>query len=186
MHAAEAMALRAAYDGASTILEYGSGGSTVLAGEMPGKTVFSVESDRDWHDMMQRWFVKAPPEATVHLHHADVGPTESWGMPKNARAIRRWPDYALGVWDRVDFLHPDVVLIDGRFRVACLLTTAYRITRPVIALFDDYAPRPGYHRVEELLKPVATIGRMARFELAPQPFPVDRMSWILKFYTRPA
>jgi hypothetical protein len=35
------------YEAAGTILEYGSGGSTVLAAEL-GRTVFSVESDKAW------------------------------------------------------------------------------------------------------------------------------------------
>ena len=50
---AEAEALRAAYAIADVILEYGSGGSTALAAEMPGKTVFSVESDAAWLAGMQ-------------------------------------------------------------------------------------------------------------------------------------
>jgi hypothetical protein len=38
--------VRETYAQAQVILEYGSGGSTVLASEMAGKTVFSVESDK--------------------------------------------------------------------------------------------------------------------------------------------
>ena len=52
----EAEALKEAYAGADTILEYGSGGSTVVAAERPGTLVTSVESDRGWARMMRRWF----------------------------------------------------------------------------------------------------------------------------------
>lgn len=182
----EASVLRAAYNDASTILEYGSGGSTVLAAGMPGKRVLAVESDRRWTARMNAWFAANPPEAELSLHHVDIGPTKEWGMPVDDRAIRRFPDYALSVWDRSDFRHPDVVLIDGRFRVGCLLITAFRITRPVTALFDDYVPRAVYHRVEEMLGPAAIIGRMARFDLVPQAMPMDRLAWIMKYLTRPA
>ena len=41
------------YIKAKVILEYGSGGSTVLASEMPGKTIYSVESSRVWTKMMR-------------------------------------------------------------------------------------------------------------------------------------
>ena len=44
---AEAALLRETYDRAGVILEYGSGGSTVLAAEQPGKTVPSVESSNE-------------------------------------------------------------------------------------------------------------------------------------------
>ena len=186
MPAAEAEVLRAAYEGAETILEYGSGGSTALAAMMEGKTVFAVESDHAWTTRMKAWFVANPPNADLHLHYVDIGPTKDWGMPVDDRAIRRFPDYALSVWDRDDFRHPDVVLIDGRFRVGCLLIVAFRITRPVTALFDDYGPRAVYHRVEEMLRPAAMIGRMARFELTPQALPMDRLAWIMKTLTRPA
>lgn len=36
------------YGQAETILEYGSGGSTVLAAELPDKHITTVESDRSW------------------------------------------------------------------------------------------------------------------------------------------
>jgi hypothetical protein len=167
--AAEAAALQEAYAAAQVILEYGSGGSTVMAAGMPGKTVFSVESDRRWLRKMRGWFAENAPAATVRLHWADIGPVRRWGIPKDDSAIRQWPGYPLSVWDRKDFVHPDVVLIDGRFRVGCLLATLLRITRPVTVLFDDYVPRKRYRVAEEFAEPVARIGRMARFEVAPRP-----------------
>lgn len=186
MPRAEAEALRAAYAGAGVILEYGAGGSTALAAEMPGKRVFTVESDPTWVARLRDWFAAEPPRAEVVLHHADIGPVRDWGHPVDESAVRRWPAYALSVWDRPDFIHPDVVLIDGRFRAACLLAVAFRIGRPVTVLFDDYGTRRHYHSVEEFLRPTAMIGRMARFELSPQPVPADRLGWIIRHFLRTA
>ena len=45
--------------------------------------------------------------------------------------------------------------------------------------WDDYIDRPFYHRVEELVKPVEMIGRMARVETAPMPLPLDRLDWVI-------
>ena len=109
---AEAEALRVAFAAAGVILEYGSGGSTVLAAEMPGKVVFSVESDPDWLAMMRSWFEANPPQAQLVLHHGDIGPTKAWGKPKDNAAFQKWPGYPISVWDRPDFVHPDLVLID--------------------------------------------------------------------------
>ncbi len=182
----EAEALRAAYARAAVILEYGAGGSTVMAAEMAGKTIFAVESDTAWIARLQEWFAAHPPRSAVHMHRADIGPTREWGHPLDERAFRRWPDYPLSVWDRPDFAHPEVVLIDGRFRVACLLSVLFRITRPVTVLFDDYRDRRPYHRVEEMMRPAEMIGRMARFELSPTPVPPARLAWIMRFFTRSA
>lgn len=182
---AETAAVTAAYGQSGVILEYGSGGSTVLGAEMAGKVLFSVESDADWLAMMRSWFDANPPKARLVLHHGDVGPTKEWGAPKDNVAFRQWPAYPIGVWDRPDFLHPDLVLIDGRFRAACFLTTLFRITRPVTVLWDDYTLRPGYHLMESFCPPVRTIGRMAEFHLTPTAIPAEKLGLILSTYLRP-
>lgn len=185
MPAAEAALLRRHYEAARVILEYGSGGSTVLAAEMAGKTVTSVESDRGWVEMMKAWFRANPPASVVQLHHADIGPTAGWGRPADESAFRKWPGYALSVWGLRGFKQPDVVLVDGRFRPACLMTVALRTTKPVTVLFDDYTGRRAYHTVEALLKPAEIVGRMARFEVEPMTLPPKRLDWLVGLYQRP-
>jgi hypothetical protein len=175
---AEEAAVRDAYGQAKTILEYGSGGSTLIAAETAGATVFSVESDAAWAAMMKAWFVAHPPKAKVIIHHADIGPTKAWGMPINNAKARLWSGYPNGVWDRPDFVAPDIVLIDGRFRLACFLTVLFRCTKPVTVLWDDYIDRPGYHAAEKLLKPVRMIGRMAEYKVAPMAVPPQHFGWI--------
>ncbi len=176
---AEAAALLAAYGRARTILEYGSGGSTAVAAKLPGRVVFSVESDADWLAGLAAWFEADRPVASLHLHHADIGPTGKWGAPRDGKSRDRYPGYALSVWDRPDFVQPDVVLIDGRFRVGCFLATLFRSSRPVTVLWDDYAGRPVYHVVERYVRPVAWHGRMARFEVTPIPVPPADLGWIV-------
>jgi hypothetical protein len=78
------------------------------------------------------------------------------------------------------------VLIDGRFRAACFLTVLFRATRPVTVYFDDYTDRPGYHDIERYGAPVATFGRMARFDVVPQTLPVADLSFIMDVYARKA
>lgn len=182
---AEAAAVTAAYQNADVILEYGSGGSTVLAGEMPNKTVFSVESDAQWAEGLQTWFVNNPPRSPVHIHAVDIGPTGDWGTPINQRGWRRYHQYPLSVWNRADFLHPDVVLIDGRFRLACLLAVLHQISRPIVALFDDYRNRKPYHRAEHLIQPSSFIGRMARFDLSPRKLAPDELALFVDAFSRP-
>jgi len=176
----EAQALSAAYAGADVILEYGSGGSTVMAAEL-GKRVLSVESDKEWTRMMRDWFVANPPIGDVDVIWADIGETREWGHPVSDRGWKRFSRYPLAVWDLPEFAHPDVVLVDGRFRVGCALATAYRITRPVALYFDDYVNRRRYHEVEEFIgAPAETFGRMVRFDLEPAALPSGKLLRIVQ------
>lgn len=183
---AEADLLRAAYAGAGVILEYGSGGSTLVAAQSATKAVFSVESDRDWCGMMRKWFDENPPAVPVTIHHGNIGPTQKWGRPLNTEKAGIWSGYPLSIWDQAGFIHPDVVLVDGRFRLACLLTTLLRITRPVRVLCDDYLGRPAYHRIETLVGAPAMTGRMADLTFTPHSFPVAQMGWIIAAYADPS
>ncbi|WP_407493491.1 hypothetical protein [Pseudooceanicola sp. MF1-13] len=183
MPAEEAAALRMAYEDASCILEYGSGGSTVLASELSGKQIISVESDADWAAMMRAWFEENPGASAVDMVHADIGPTKDWGHPEGHEDWRKFPAYPLKVWDRD--IAPDVVLVDGRFRAGCALATAFRTQKPVTLLFDDYTPRKAYHAVEDFLGQPEKIGRLAVFDISPLPIPADRLLRVIELMCAP-
>lgn len=167
MPEAEALHLRRCYECAQVILEYGSGGSTELAAHMPGKLIISVESDRDWARSLRQKIAEAQPLSQVILQHVDIGKTGAWGRPVGDENWQNFHHYPNAIWEAPFFRHPDVILIDGRFRPACLMTAMLRITRPVTVLFDDYVDRPRYHLVEKLVRPSRLIGRMAEFQLQP-------------------
>lgn len=188
MSEVEAARLRAAYAGAGVILEYGSGGSTVLAAEMPGTQVFSVESDKAWARRMRGWFAAQPPAegSRVDVIHVDIGRTRTWGQPSDDSGWRRFARYPLGVWSREGFAHPDVVLVDGRFRVGCALATAIHATRPVTLLFDDYAGRARLQAVERFIgAPAAMHGRMAEFDVTPRKIAPGELLDIIRYMQRP-
>lgn len=186
MPEAEATLLRATYQGAGVILEYGAGGSTVVAAASALTAVIAVESDRMWLMKMGTWFKAHPAPVPVILHHGNIGPTRKWGFPAGIAKSERWPSYALSVWDRTDFAHPDVVLVDGRFRLSCMLATLFRIERPVRVLCDDYAARASYHVIETLVGAPDMTGRLAAFTFTPQSFPVAHMGWIMSAFANPA
>lgn len=167
MPEAETAHLRKCYAQAQVILEYGSGGSTEMAAQMPGKLVLSVESDRVWARDLRRKIAQAKPLSQVIVQHVDIGTTGQWGRAVDDSRWHNYHHYPNGIWDAPFFRHPEVILIDGRFRTACLMTAILRITQPVIVLFDDYADRPKYQLVEQLVRPCRIIGRMAEFQLAP-------------------
>jgi hypothetical protein len=170
--------LGADYAAADTILEYGSGGSTVLAASL-GKQVFAVESDALWAQQMQGYLDTHHPDAKVRMHHADIGRTKSWGRPVNDKRMADYHRYPLAVWDLPGFVQPDLILIDGRFRVACFCTAILKIDRPTRLLFDDYENRLDYRIVETLVKPTLMVENMAVFDLVPGLQPRDHLTWMI-------
>jgi hypothetical protein len=168
------------YAKAETILEYGSGGSTVLASEMPGKSVFSVESDKQWAFNIAAYLEECSQTLSLpKVHYVDIGPTKAWGHPVNESAWRRFHHYPLEIWQDKDLGNPTIVLIDGRFRAACFFATCMSIDAPTRILFDDYSHREHYHVVENIIKPTKLVGRMAVFDA--QPGLVGRNEMLIAF-----
>ena len=167
------------YAAARVILEYGSGGSTVMASEMPDKRIFSIESDRRWARMMRSYLDQAGTASPVHLRHVAIGKTGKWGRPIDNDGFRRYHRYPLEIWDAPEFTAPDCVLIDGRFREACFYAVMLRCTKKTVVLFDDYVNRKSYHALERFAEPVETRGRMAKFELRKRTLPRDDLTRII-------
>lgn len=176
--------VRRVYDSARIILEYGSGGSTILASEQPGKLVFSVESDHAWAIRLQHEIDLRNLPSPALVYHVDIGPTGNWGRPLGSEAWTRFYQYPLAIWDEPFFRQPDVVLVDGRFRAACLMAILLRTQKPVTVLFDDYAERPAYHSVGAFLKPTKIVGRMAVFDVQPRPFDPSETGAIMDHFFR--
>jgi hypothetical protein len=154
-------------ESARVYLEYGAGGSTMLASRVGVEHIYSVDSDALFLGAVRAAVDKQAGKSTLVLHRVDVGPTKTWGYPLDRRRITRWPQYSSSVWERlaVDRLTPDLVLVDGRFRVASFCCTLLHADPGTTVLFDDYAKREHYHRVEQVLRPRSQHGRMAEFEV---------------------
>lgn len=181
---AEAEMVLREYAAAKRILEFGSGGSTVAASRITGAEAISVESDKAWCDMMRDWFKEHPPIAKLDLIHADIGPTREWGYPKTDTHWRQYPDYPFAPWLKHPEFQPDVVLIDGRFRVGCFIATLLSIKKSCTILFDDYEDRPAYHVVEEFSPVVERAGRMTKFRVKPRKLSAFKMPDLLKIFMK--
>lgn len=179
----EADAVRAAYRAARRIVEYGAGGSTVFAARETEAQLLSIESDPDWTARVQVW--TAETRGRVIARHVDIGPVGRWGVPKGPGGFRKYPGYALSPWVDPVFDAPDLVMIDGRFRLACFAATLLNATAPLRVLWDDYADRPGYHAAETLLAPTRMIGRLAQFDLTPRTLSAAEISRIIPWFVIP-
>ena len=140
-----------------TYLEWGTGGSTelvaqlILTGAVPSTfRAVAIESSRKWIDhLYARTPLVRAAERTgrLQLVHGDIGETGPLGHPKRFKPGDR--GRALGyvaLANRLPSLGVDVALVDGRFRLACLLEVLPYLSKAPprgIALLHDYAPTGG-------------------------------------------
>lgn len=170
--------------GSTCYLEYGAGKTTMLAAKLGVPDVISVESDASFLEEVVRSARAIAGGTNLHPVHADVGPTGAWGAPTDAGAFASWPGYAQAGHARAAELdlRPDFVLIDGRFRVACLLATMLATEPGTAVLMDDYTGRSHYHVVEALAGPPELVHRAALF-VVPDSFNVRDTAYALARYS---
>lgn len=173
---------------ARVYLEYGSGGSTVLAAQLGVKEIHTVESDQSFLEAVRQRVAQCRPDARVCSHFVNIGPTREWGIPTDASAAAEWPLYCHAPWPQLlaAGVSPDVILIDGRFRVASFLVSCLCAKAGTVILFDDYYYRPQYSVVEKLFMPASRAERMAEF-IIPDSFDrQDATLALLRAVTDPA
>ncbi len=157
---------------ARSYLEFGSGSSSIH-GSRCVKSLVSVESDARFLSAVQGLCVPAVDGQQFNFLHAAIGSTGAWGVPIFRRPTRdrtrKWINYPLAPWLALGLdYRADLILVDGRFRVACALgTVLLQPSEDWILLFDDYVSRPEYWGFEAFAKRVATHGRMAEFRPLP-------------------
>ena len=131
---------------AHNYFEYGSGGSTYHAA-MSGniKKVYSVESDREWFDELKN-MLKNNSKVTYLFVDLKSKPND-WGNPGEGSSEEDWKKYS-GQFPQLNETERktvDMILIDGRFRVACCLKCFEGMSPNCTIAFDDFLNRPKYH-----------------------------------------
>ena len=145
-------------------LEYGTGGSTVLASRLGVSHIIGVESDRRWLEAVRHKIGLSVTSSGLELLHVDIGPTGDWGFPVSDIGWRNYAEYPARPWlteKTRDIV--DLIVIDGRFRVACFMTSLLFARPGTRILFDDYFDRSYYAGVESFVHPSARHDRIAEF-----------------------
>lgn len=140
--------------------EYGCGDSTVYVAENSNSIIFSVDTSIEWIRAVR---ARLANDERAMLHHVDLGNLGEWGRPLTYDKSKHFGDYTDWLWHRP--LQPDLVLVDGRFRVCSFLTCLKHAKPGVLILFDVYVDRPHYHYVERYVQPIEVYGRQALFEI---------------------
>ncbi|AMG31941.1 hypothetical protein AL542_17415 [Grimontia hollisae] len=157
------------YKSKKNILEYGAGGSTLLAAKH-NCNVVTTETDHKWLIELLGAAKEQDLPGNIIPIWADVGATKIWGYPIDESNIKKWPEYSKKSWKfcSENSYIPDIIMIDGRFRVATFISSCINVTKETILIFDDYTDRKYYHHVENFFKPIDIVSnRMAIFNIYP-------------------
>lgn len=129
-------------DGTARVFEYGSGASTVWLGNRSGE-VHSVEHHAGFAEVMRRVLTAAELDDTVRLHEVAAGQSSQPATRSGRKGEDTvdYTDYVRSI-ETVGGLF-DLVVVDGRARVACCRAAIPFLAPDGIILFDD-AQRPRY------------------------------------------
>ena len=151
-------------------LEYGSGSSTLFVNDYCNKNIdfkyVSVDSDRDFYNFLKKKITRK----NYYLY--SLGYVYFYSRPilfflRKFFLKRKAKIYAGKVLEYLEKekLFPELILIDGRYRVLCALYCYKFIKKNNIKttlLVDDYVGRPSYYVLEKLFFS-KKIGRMGIF-----------------------
>ena len=150
-------------------VEYGAGGSTIAAASLQ-KKFKSYESSNKFAERIRGEIKRRgySPNCADNVIDKNFGPTRSWSIPfpylvNKLLYMRKMKQYSDAHWS-TEKREPDLILIDGRFRVSCALKNLLMLQEEEFDLvIDDYAERPEYHIIEHYAKLVHVIGTTAFF-----------------------
>ena len=109
--------------------EWGSGSTTRLAARR-ARVVTSIEGSKEWVRHMQ----KSTLPSNVRLRYVNIGPTRAFSTPVqfNTTLGRHYIR-------AIDHVPPqDVVLVDGRWRVACAMRARNKLSANGMLLVHDF------------------------------------------------
>ena len=123
--------------------EFGSGGSTFQAAMRKNiKKIYSVESNEFWIKRISDNIAKVNSKFNkkIEFKFIDFIGKRSLGYPSEDCPKEVWYKYSQALND-IEIPPNSVILVDGRFRVACLLNIFNNIKDDTIILFDDFLLR---------------------------------------------
>lgn len=184
MSEAERALFKKALSEAKSYFEFGSGGSTVWA-VRAGLTVKGVESDASWVNALKQQLGDH-----CQVEAVDIGPTREWGYPTSSEHSHKFANYSHAI--KAHDYPFDLILVDGRFRVACTATTIQHILDHHLSPEDarifihDFWDRPGYHVVLDFLDTLERVDTAGLFKLKPDIKRADVEKMLKQYVLKPA
>lgn len=149
-------------------LEFGLGGSTLRAIQKSKAKIYTVESSLAWTRQMRKYLIlKYMENKRLKIFHVDIGPKREWGYPKPNNDQNRFEAYSSNIFDSINCKSIDLVLIDGRFRVACTLKTIMSCcdNDNLKIMIHDFWNREHYHILLNYLDVERKADKMGLFDI---------------------
>ena len=151
--------------------EYGCGLSSKWMLKNTNCKVISVDSSKEWVEKIKTENKKYLSKLTIN--HIDLGKVRRWGFPLSYAKSNNFQDYTDYIWKQSEI--PTFVLVDGRFRVCCFLTSLKFAEAGTKIIFDDYVNSPHYHFIEKYVSRISEFGRQCLF-IVPAKNEIDMIS----------
>lgn len=145
--------------------EYGSGNSTILSKKYK-KKFLSIETDKSFYRFIKKKGIR-------EILYYNIGPTKYYSIPilpliLIKEKIKKYAN-SINLFKKKFKKNPDLILIDGRFRVYVTLTLLIfflknKITGRTIIIIDDFKYRKNYQVIKKIIK-IRLIGRMGIIEI---------------------
>ena len=103
------------YRNAESVFEYGLGESTLIANHVGVPRYAGIDSDVAWVDG-----VRQNVSSHFRFYYGDLGDIGEWGMPVDPKLPKSVWQYQMAPLQS-ELLPFDVYMVDGRYRVACVL-----------------------------------------------------------------
>ena len=156
--------------------ETGSGCSSILA-KYYTKKFYAVEGCRYWYEQG----IKNGLEENLIFH--DLKPDNNiWSYPGKRSTLDDWKKYFQS-YD--SSYNADVILIDGRFKVATAMDIFDKIKDDTIVLIHEFQARPKYYIIENYYQYVYHWDRLTAFikkkEIKSIPIEIQKKYWNKEF-----
>ena len=138
--------------------EFGGGGSTVLANSYSNiQKIIAIDSNIDWINKIKNNL----NTNKIGFCYIDVNAPRNSGYPKDESKKENWELYSNSIsnYNKNNF---DLILVDGRFRVACAIKSYLHMNDTNILLVHDYN-RTHYRDIEKLFVKISSIGTLTAF-----------------------
>ena len=153
-------------------LEFGCGGSTFLLAYLINAKIYSIDNDKDFIAFISQNEVLAQilreSKSRLTFFHIDTGKIAGWGHPKDDSKKLQYPRYSQEIFkilpqNEIDSI--DTYFVDGRFRVACVMSILLHCNKDAKIIIHDFWDRAYYHIVLEFLEVVERVDTLGIFRI---------------------
>ncbi|WP_288764181.1 hypothetical protein [uncultured Weeksella sp.] len=155
MHEDEKELLKKYIKNTQNYLEFGLGGSTIFTLLNSKAKIISVDTNESWiASMMKYKIIRKNIPSRLEILFVNIGETKFWGYPVSNEKKHTFERFSKEVYEKYPDNLYDFVLVDGRFRVACVLQTIISQinNKKIIIAVHDYSFRKEYQIIEQFLE----------------------------------